>query len=126
MIADLTQVSQSANAAVSLVIACTIFLHQLVTKYVAIGDRLRQLTDELRQHDDEGQRHHSLREQVGLYHDRAQTIRRALFWLAIAEFAFIVVIVLSVLDIVVPGYTPIEAAGIGFTIFGLALIAVAI
>ena len=123
---NLKDISATVGSAVSLIIACTIFLHQLIAKSVASTDRLTKLTEEYRDHSENDSRKASLADQITLYYHRCNWIRHAICTVAIGEFFFIVVIVVSALSILIPGSTAVSVIGLVGLFLGLAAIAVGV
>src|SRR3954470_20573079 len=121
---NLKDIGGTAGSAVSLIIACTIFLHQLITKSVAATDRLTTLTDEYREHSEDNSRKASLADQITLYYHRNNWIRRAICTVAVGEFFFIAVIVASALSVLMPGSTALGVIGLAALFLGLAAIAI--
>ena len=125
---DMSKVAQAVSGTLPLIIACTIFLHQLITKLVATMDVMRRLTSEYRKSHQPGQepepkRDQSLKHQIKLYHKRASHIRFGLSLVTTAELAFIVTIVLSIASATWP-LTSWLAAGCALSLLaGLALLA---
>jgi uncharacterized protein DUF2721 len=121
---NLKDIGGTAGSSVSLIIACTIFLHQLITKFVSSADRLRVLTQEYREYSEDDARKASLADQITLYYHRTHWIRHALCTVAIGEFFFILVIIASCLSVLMPASNAVGIIGLVALFLGLAAIAV--
>ena len=114
----LSDIAGTAGATVGLVIATSIFLQMLTTKFISIFERYRGLTGELRGlKDDDGQRRQSLREQITLYQRRSHYIRIASCILTYTEFAFLGTIILASLSVLWPDQVFLQVLG-GITMAG--------
>ncbi|HEX8834760.1 MAG TPA: DUF2721 domain-containing protein [Abditibacteriaceae bacterium] len=122
---NLKDVLESAGGTASLVIACTIFLHQLITVYTANFERYRALAREHREMNGEHARRDSLRDQITLYYRRCQAIRRSMCIVAGAEVAFIITIIASGLSAAMPETKWIGLVGGGSLVIGLLVLGVA-
>jgi hypothetical protein len=121
---DMAKVGQAVSGTLPLVIACTIFLHQLVTKLIAGLDVLRRLTTEYRrpQEPPQGVRKESLKEQIEIYRKRCNHIRFGLSLVTVAELFFLVSIFLTVASLCWPLSSSLaEASGVTI-VLGLVLL----
>ena len=123
---NLKDIGGTAGSAVSLVIACTIFLHQLITKSVANSERLEKLTKEYREHSEDDARKASLADQITLYYHRSNWVRRAICTVAAGEFFFILVNVASALSVLMLDSAAVGIIGLAGLFLGLATIAVGV
>lgn len=121
---ELKDMASTAGATVGLVIATSIFLQLLTTKYIAIYDKYRVLTGEYRAGNPADPRRASLREQIAIYHKRCHRIRRASSWLIYGEFSFLGTILFACLTIVFPQVGFIKVAGACTMMVGLIAVGV--
>jgi hypothetical protein len=107
--ADLIRLVNVAQAPVSLVIATSIFLHMLTSRYVPMYDRLRALTDEYRKDPRDHSRQNSIQQQIRLYEKRIKATQAASVWLNVAVVCFLGTVCASATTIIYPQNVP--AAG---------------
>jgi hypothetical protein len=124
--ADIGKIVSVASAPVSLVIATSIFLHMLTSRYEAIYDRLRDLTDEYRKGAKDDQRRTSLREQISLYARRIRVTQAASRWLSIAVISFLVTVAASAFNIVYPSSFAVRLTGMFTLAFGIFLLTLSV
>jgi hypothetical protein len=119
---DIGKVVSVAQAPVSLVIATSIFLHMLTSRYVPMYDRLRALTDEYRRNPEKDSRRSSIRQQISVYDKRIKALQKASMWLNWAVVCFLGTVGASGASIVYPEVTVLPLAGIATMAGGLLLI----
>lgn len=100
---DVAEFVGAASAPVALIIATSIFLSNLGTKYGMLGTVFRQISTEFREHDEpESLRNRTLHEQLSLHAKRLRLLMRASFWLGIAIICFIATVVFTGVSMVFP------------------------
>src|SRR5688500_7549329 len=85
----LTDLLSSAGATIGVIIAGTIFLQFMSTKYLELSSRYRELTKEYRGKAAEEPRHDPLRTQIRIYRCRLRLINRASWLGALALLSFL-------------------------------------
>lgn len=114
----------SATATAGLVIACAITLSMVSTKFIAAFERYRALTGEYRAGSN-GQRKHSLRDQIQMYHRRCRYMRLASMCMLAGELAFLLAIVGAGVGVNVPWLAPKVIVG-GGMLLGLSLLSIGV
>ena len=124
--ADLIRLVNVAQAPVSLVIATSIFLHMLTSRYVPMYDRLRALTDEYRKDPRDHSRQSSIQQQIRLYEKRIKATQAASVWLNVAVVCFLGTVCASATTIIYPQNVPLRLAGLISMALGILLLLIAI
>lgn len=122
----LTELVSSAGATIGVIIAGTIFLQFLSTKYIELYKRYVELAAEYRGVADEHNRHGPLREQIKGYRRRLVLLHRASCLAAIALLCFLVAVASGGLSLIYPPVRPIKAVGTAGLGLGILLIATAV
>src|ERR1700679_959434 len=97
--ADFGKLVSVAQAPVSLVIATSIFLHMLTSRYVPLYDRLRALTDEYRNGPKSDARRKSIQRQLQLYVKRLKITQTASNALNLAVISYLGTVCISAASI---------------------------
>jgi hypothetical protein len=121
----LTDLLSSAGATIGVIIAGTIFLQFLSTKYLDLAERYRSLTTEYRKSENGNSRHSLLQTQIRGY--RRRLINRASWLAAVALLSFVVGVLAGGFSMAFP---PVEAfkwvgtfaLGIGLLLIGAAVL----
>jgi len=122
----LTDLLSSAGATIGVIIAGTIFLQFLSTKYLELSSRYRELTREYRgKHADEP-RHGPLRTQIRIYRKRLRLINRASWLGAIALLSFLFAVLAGGFSMAFPPVRAFKAVGTAGLFFGLVFVAAAV
>jgi len=119
----LTDLLGSAGATIGVIIAGTIFLQFLSSKYVELSGRYRSLTGEYRKGGAGESRHSLLQKQIGTYRRRLFLLNRASWLACVALLCFLVAVLLGGLSMVFPTAAAVKWAGTSGLFAGLALIA---
>jgi hypothetical protein len=119
-IADFGKLVSAAQAPVSLIIATSIFLHMLTSRYVPMIERFRRLTEEFRKLQGEGERYDSLRRQIELQAQRIRASHFASRCLSLGVISFVITLVASGASIIYPKVFWVR--GIGLLSMGLGLV----
>ncbi len=122
----LTDLLSSAGATIGVIIAGTIFLQFLSTKYTELAGRLREITSEYRGVEDDHNRHEPLRSQIRVYRLRLLILNLASCLGAVALLCFLVAVLAGGLSMAYPPVRPIKAVGTIGLLFGLLLIGAAV
>jgi hypothetical protein len=123
---DLAKFVGAASAPVALIISTSIFLSNLTAKYGPAFDRIRTMTEELRNDPDHPDRVHSLNEQIGVYTIRVRWLMRASFYLMVGIVCFINTVVFTSISMFFPEQTIYIVITIGSMFAGLAFLALAV
>ena len=118
----LTELLGSAGATIGVIIAGTIFLQFLSSKYVELFGRYRDLTREYRGGAG-GPRHGLLQNQIHVYRRRLWLLNRASWLAAVALLCFLVSVLLGGFSMVWPHVVAIKWTGAVGLFSGLALTA---
>lgn len=122
----LTDLLSSAGATIGVIIAGTIFLQFISTKYTELSARLRELTGEYRGVDIKHNRHDPLRSQIRVFRRRLILLNRASCLAAIALLCFLAAVLAGGLSLIYPPIRAIKAVGSFGLFLGLLLIAAAV
>jgi|GEM_PF-2574421 len=122
----LTDLLSSAGATIGIIIAGTIFLQFLSSKYVELSGRLRELTGEYRAKQDREPRHAPLRAQIQIYHRRLVLLNRASWISAVALLCFLAAVLAGGLSMAYPPVRAIKTVGSVGLLVGLLLIGAAV
>lgn len=122
----LTDLLSSAGATIGVIIAGTIFLQFLSTKFTELGGRYRELTREYRGVESEHGRHQPLRSQIRNYRHRLVLLNRASCLAAIALLCFLVSVLAGGLSMAFPPIRAYKAVGTTGLASGLVLMAIAV
>lgn len=122
----LTDLLSSAGATIGVIIAGTIFLQFLSTKFTELGERYRELTAEYRGVDQEHTRHRPLRSQIQNYRQRLVLLNRASWMGALALLSFLLSVMAGGLSLAFPPIRTFKTVGTTGLAVGLLLIAVAV
>lgn len=122
----LTDVLSSAGATIGVIIAGTIFLQYLSTRYADLGSRYRDLTGEYRGRREDEPRHGSLQPQIRLYRRRLKLMNRATELAAVALLCFLVAVLAGGLSILNPPFRLFKVIGTAGVFGGLVLTAGAV
>src|SRR5215218_1670923 len=101
---DLAKLVGAATSPVALIIAASILLGNLTTRYNAASDRLRMFTGELRQEQNDDRRSKSVNHQAELFRRRINCILRAMNWNFSSVVCFILTVVLTAISVVFPEF----------------------
>jgi hypothetical protein len=113
-------IASTIGATIGLVIACSIFLQMITTKFIAVFDRYRALTGEYRDQGPAGKRKESLEKQIDIYYRRCHKLRLASDFVTYSEFAFVATIIFSGLGTALPNSLTIKILASATLLLGLA------
>lgn len=122
----LTDLLSTAGATIGIIIAGTIFLQFVNTKYMDLAGRYRELATEYRGVPDEHGRHGPLRTLIQRYRRRLMLLNRASWLAAVALLAFLSAVMVGGLSILYPPVVALRTAGTWGLMGGLLLIAIAV
>ncbi len=122
----LTDLLSSAGATIGIIIAGTIFLQFISTKYTELSGRYRQITGEYRGVHCEHNRHAPLRSQIWIYRRRLTLLNWASWLAALALICFLLSVIAGGLSLLYPPVVPIRTVGTAGLLVGLILIGVAV
>ena len=122
----LTDLLSSAGATIGVIIAGTIFLQFLSTKYTELSGRYREMAGEYRGVNSEQDRHAPLRSQIKRYRRRLRLLNRASWLGAVALLFFLAAVLAGGLSMLYPPVQWIRAMGTIGLGAGLVLMAVAV
>ena len=122
----LTELVGAAGATIGVIIAGTIFLQFVTTKYIELYKRYVELAAEYRGVAGEHTRHDPLREQIKGYRRRLVLLNRASCLAAIALLSFLVAVASGGLSLIYPPVRAIKAVGTAGLGAGILLIAAAV
>lgn len=122
----LTDLLSTAGATIGIIIAGTIFLQFINTKYLDLSGRYRELASEYRGVPGEHGRHAPLRSLIQRYRRRLVLLNRASWISAVALLCLLVAVLLGGLSILFPPIVALRAAGTFGLMLGLLLIAIAV
>lgn len=122
----LTDVLSAAGATIGVIIAGTIFLQFMSTKYMDLCSRYRALTGEYRDRSEEEPRHGSLQLQIRSYRLRLILMYRASALAAVALLCFLLAVLAGGLSILNPPFRFYKFVGTIGLFGGLALMAGAV
>jgi hypothetical protein len=123
---DLGKVVGTATATVALIIASSIFLQNLSTKYLALMGRLGQLTEEVRKSRPGGVRGASLRELIGTTEQQCQLVRVGSMYLEWAVLTFVITVVSASLSTAFPAVGAAKLIGGCSLVVGLVLLSISV
>lgn len=124
--ADLGKLVAVASAPVSLVIAASIFLHMITSRFVPMLDRLRALTAEYRGEPQKDERRQSIKKQIALYTARTRLTQAASSLLNCAVCSFLVTVSASSAAVIYPDTLVLRLTGILSMAAGILLMVAAI
>ncbi len=122
----LSDLLSSAGATIGVIIAGTIFLQFLSTKYTELAGRLREITSEYRGVGDNHGRHAPLQSQIKGYRRRLGLLNWASCLGAVALLCFLVAVLAGGLSLAFPPVRTIKAVGTVGLLVGLLLMAAAV
>ena len=122
----LTDLLSSAGATIGVIIAGTIFLQFLSTKYTELAGRYREIASEYRGVDGAHGRHDPLRSQIQGYRQRLVLLNRASCLGALALLNFLTAVLAGGLSLAFPPIRAFKAVGTFGLAAGLLLIAAAV
>lgn len=122
----LTDLLSTAGATIGIIIAGTIFLQFVNTKYLELSGRYRELAVEYRGVPGEHGRHGPLRTLIQRYRKRLVLLNRASWLAAIAMLCFLGAVLIGGLSMLYPPVEMLKAAGTFGLMVGLLLIGVAV
>jgi hypothetical protein len=122
----LTDLLSSAGATIGIIIAGTIFLQFINTKYLDLSGRYRDLTSEYRGVPGEHGRHAPLRALIQRYRRRLVVLNRASWLAAVALLSLLIAVLIGGLSMLYPPIVAFKTAGTFSLMAGLLLIAVAV
>ncbi len=122
----LTELLGSAGATIGIIIAGTIFLQFVNTKYLELAGRYREMTGEYRGVPGEHGRHAPLRSQIQVYRRRLRLLNRSLGLAASALLCLLSAALCGGLSLIFPPVMLIRNAGTFALFAGLVLIGVAV
>lgn len=122
----LTDLLSTAGATIGIIIAGTIFLQFVNTKYMDLAGRYRELTSEYRGVPGEHGRHGPLRALIQHYRRRLTLLNRASWIAALALLAFLSAVLVGGLSILYPPVVAFRTAGTWSLLGGLLLIGIAV
>lgn len=122
----LTDLLSSAGATIGIIIAGTIFLQFLSTKYTELSGRLRELAGEYRSAESKTPRHAPLRTQIQEYRFRLVLLSRASWLGALALLCFLAAVIAGGFSLAYPPVRAIKYVGTLGLLFGLLLMAAAV
>jgi uncharacterized membrane protein len=100
---DVAKLVGAASAPVALIIATSIFLSNLGTKYAMMAGWFRQVSEEFRNiQDKNGLRAQSLQNQIGLYSHRLRLLMKATLWLTVSIICFIATVLFTSVSVLMP------------------------
>jgi uncharacterized membrane protein YraQ (UPF0718 family) len=123
---NLEEILSSAGATIGIIIAGTIFLQFLNTKYADLSGRYRELAIEYRGRHAEEPRHGPLRSEIRTYRERLRLMHRASILAAVALLFFLGVVLIGGIAMLLPAQGLLKWIGTGGLFLGLALIASAV
>lgn len=118
----LTDLLSSAGATIGVIIAGTIFLQFLSSKYMDLADRYRKLTGEYRGRKGEEPRHGPLQLQIRVYCRRLRLINRASWLAGAALLGFLASVLAGGFSMALPAAVAFKYVGTAGLFLGLALI----
>jgi len=122
----LTDLLSAAGATIGVIIAGTIFLQFLSTKYTELFGRYSELTSEYRSVNGDHGRHRPLQTQIQVYRSRLVYLNRASWLGAIALLCLIATVLAGGFSMVYPPIRAFKALGSVCLLFGLLLMAAAV
>jgi hypothetical protein len=122
---DLREIMSAVGPNSALVFAAWIFMGFLQQRYMAAYDQYRGLISQYRDGDLAGDRHDNLNDQIKLYKRRCELMKLATNIGLIAAILLIATLIGAALDVIEPGWWPLEYGSTGCALTGLGLIAVA-
>ncbi|MBX9622910.1 MAG: DUF2721 domain-containing protein [Gemmataceae bacterium] len=123
---DLPKVAGAAASAVGLIIASTILVSFVSTRYTSALERYTDLTDGFRGYQDRNKRREALREQVRQYRRRLRLLSWASELLCWVMICAVVTVVAAGVSMVFPGHRGLDLAGAFTLLLTLSLDVVAI
>lgn len=122
----LTELLGSAGATIGIIIAGTIFLQFVNTKYMELAGRYREMTGEYRGVPGDHGRHAPLRSQIQVYRQRLVLLSRALWIAAMALLCLLLAALSGGLSMIFPPIVQIRTVGTAALLAGLLLIGIAV
>lgn len=126
MAPPLKDIAGTAGATVGLVIACSIYLQTLTSRFADTLNRYLTLCGERRGGQLSAERRRSVDAQIALNRGRCTDIQRATYLLGLGELSFLSTIVMASLSIVLPQVHTLAFVGSGTMGAGLLAIATAV
>ena len=118
----LTDLLSSAGATIGVIIAGTIFLQFVSTRYTELAGQYRQITGEYRKVEAGQGRHDPLRTQIRVYRRRLVFLNRASCLGAIALLCLLSAVIAGGVSMLFPPWRIVKVFGTGGLLAGLALI----
>jgi hypothetical protein len=122
----LTELLSSAGATIGVIIAGTIFLQFMSTKYSELCSRYRELAGEYRGRQPNEPRHVPLQSEIRLYRRRLRLMNRASGLAAMALMCFLVAVLAGGMSMLYPSLRLYKFIGTAGLFLGLILIAGAV
>jgi hypothetical protein len=122
----LTDMLSSAGATIGIIIAGTIFLQFLSTKYMDLGGRYRALTQEYRGGNAGESRHGLLQQQIRRYRCRLRLIDWASWLAAVSLMCFVLAVIAGGFSMAYPHLHHCKWFGTGGLLIGLTSMGVAV
>jgi len=120
-----------AGATIGIIIAGSVFLQCLITRYTAIFDRYRALTGEHRENHASDSRRSSLLKQISTYRRQIRHLNTASMCVAASLFLFVFTVATASLSVIFPKAMPLRTIGTlslmgGLLLIGLSTVLVAV
>jgi hypothetical protein len=122
----LTDLLSTAGATIGIIIAGTIFLPFVHTKYMELSGQYRELAGEYRSVPDEHGRHAPLCALIQRYRGRLILLNRASWLAAVAMLRFLAAVLIGGLSMLFPPVEELKVAGTTGPMAGLILIGIAV
>jgi hypothetical protein len=124
---DISRFVGAASAPVALIIATSIFLSNLTTKWWAMTGVYRALSGEYRgSHEHADSRSVNVRTQLECYSRRLALLMRATLLLTLAILAFILTVIFTGINMIFPKNPPLEYLTVAMSFCGLLLLATSV
>jgi polyferredoxin len=120
---DVAKFVGAASAPVALIIATSIFLSNLTTKWWSMTGAFRSLTGEYRGAEIDGHRKDSVKRQLKLYDRRLRLLMRATLLLTLAIISFIFTVLFTGITTLFPNSAVLQVLTVGLSFAGLAFLA---
>jgi len=122
----LTDLLSSAGATIGVIIAGTIFLQFLSTKYTELSKQYREITGEYRRLTGDHCRHGPVRTQIQVLHRRLVLLNRASWLGAVALLCLLSAVLAGGVSMLFPDWRTVLALGTAGLLAGLTLIGAAV
>ena len=122
----LTDLLSAAGATIGVIIAGTIFLQFLSTKYTELSGRYREMALEYRKRREDEPRHGPLQAQIRLYRRRLRLMHLASCVAAISELCFLLAVLAGGFSMLYPPQRAFKYIGTAGLFAGLLLMAAAV